>query len=306
MRLLLTGANGQLGRELRRALQPIGTLIASSRDGRLHDGGHGEAVNLAHPESLTAVLDQVQPAIIVNAAAYTAVDRAESEPALAHRVNAEAVAVIARWAAAHAALIVHYSTDYVFDGQSRQRWHEDDPVAPLGVYGASKLAGEKALRASGAPHLLLRTAWVYAAHGHNFLNTMLRLGAAREHIDVVDDQHGTPTPAALLAEVTASMLDQWQRHADARAALAGTYHVVAAGETTWCGFARAIMRRAVDAGLLARAPRVAGIPSRAFPTPATRPAWSVLDTTRLRETFDLIVPPWEEALDTVIAELART
>jgi dTDP-4-dehydrorhamnose reductase len=306
MRLLLTGANGQVGRELRRALQPIGTVIASSRDGRLHDGGVGETLDLAQPETLTGVLDRLAPSIIINAAAYTAVDRAESEPALAQRVNAEAVGVLARWAAAHEALIVHYSTDYVFDGTSHQRWREDDPVAPLGVYGASKLAGEKALRASGAAYLLLRTAWVYAAHGHNFLKTMLRLGAAREHIEVVDDQHGTPTPAALIAEVTANMIDQWERRADARATLAGTYHVVARGETTWCGFARAIMRRAVAAGLLARAPRVAGIPSSAFPTPATRPAWSVLDTTQLRDTFNVTLPSWEDALDGVIAELAAS
>jgi dTDP-4-dehydrorhamnose reductase len=242
--------------------------------------------------------------VIVNAAAYTAVDRAEDEAALAMRVNGEAVGVFGQWAAAHGARVVHYSTDYVFDGNATRPWREDDAVAPLGVYGRSKLAGERALRDSGADHLLFRTAWVYAARGHNFLRTMLRLGAERERLSVVDDQRGTPTPAALIADVTAAALKHWLDGNDAtRRALKGTYNLVATGETTWCGFARAIMQRAATAGLLARAPEVAAISSAEFPTPAQRPAYSVLDTTRLRETFGIALPTWQHGLDAVIAEL---
>lgn len=304
MKLLVTGANGQVGRELRRALAPLGEVIASSRDGHLHDGGQGETADLAQPQTLADLLDRVQPDVIVNAAAYTAVDRAESEPELAQRVNAEAVTALAQWAAAHNALMVHYSTDYVFDGQNNRPWREDDPVAPLGVYGASKLAGEQALRDSGAAHFLFRTAWVYAAHGHNFLKTMLRLGAERDRLTVVNDQHGTPTPASLIADVTATVLGQWHvSDAATRAAQTGTYHLVADGHTTWCGFARAIMREAAAMGLLPRAPQVDAISSAEFPTPAQRPAWSVLDTSRLREVFGIELPDWEEGLQSVLADV---
>ncbi len=284
----------------------FGELIVATRDGRLDDGGRGEAADLSRPDTLPALLDRVRADVIVNAAAYTAVDRAEDEPELAQRVNAEAVGVLARWAAANDALLVHYSTDYVFDGKDPTPRREDDASAPLGVYGASKLAGEEALRASGAHHLLLRTAWVYSAHGHNFLKTMLRLACERERLDVVDDQHGTPTPAHLIADVTAAALRQWRRTDEGtRAALEGTFHLVAEGRTTWCGFARAIMQRAVAAGLLARAPQVAGIASDAYPTRARRPAWSILDTTRLRAAYGIALPPWQQGLDRVIAELAN-
>lgn len=306
MKLLVTGANGQVGRELRRALAPLGEVIASTRDGHLHDGSQGEIADLAQPQALPALLDHVQPDIIVNAAAYTAVDRAESDPGQAQLVNAEAVAALAQWAAMRGKPVVHYSTDYVFDGQGTRPWREDDPVAPLGVYGTSKLAGEQALRDSGAAHFIFRTAWVYAAHGHNFLNTMLRLGAERERLTVVDDQHGTPTPAGLIADVTATVLGQWRdADAPARAALTGTYHLVADGDTTWCGFARAIMREAVAIGLLARTPQVDAISSAEFPTPAQRPAWSVLDTSRLRETFGIVLPGWEHGLKQVLADISR-
>jgi dTDP-4-dehydrorhamnose reductase len=304
MKLLLAGANGQVGHELRRALAPLGEVVAATRDGTLDDDGVCERADLAQPETLVALLDRVRPDVIVNAAAYTAVDRAEDEAALAMRVNGEAVGVFGQWAAAHGARVVHYSTDYVFDGNATRPWREDDAVAPLGVYGRSKLAGERALRDSGADHLLFRTAWVYAARGHNFLRTMLRLGAERERLSVVDDQRGTPTPAALIADVTAAALKHWLDGNDAtQRALKGTYNLVATGETTWCGFARAIMQRAATAGLLARAPEVAAISSAEFPTPAQRPAYSVLDTTRLRETFGIALPTWQHGLDAVIAEL---
>lgn len=304
MKVLITGANGQVGRELRRSLAPLATVIASSRNGHLHDDTTGATLDLARPETLASALDELQPDVVINAAAWTAVDAAEDDPAAAHLVNAQAVGVLARWAAAHDTLMVHYSTDYVFNGKAGHPWREDDPVAPLGVYGASKLAGEEELAATGADFLLFRTAWIYAAHGRNFLRTMLRLGAERDALGVVDDQHGTPTSAALIADVSATCLHQWVA-ADAakRQAMTGTYHLVAGGQTTWCGFARAIMQKAAAASLLERAPMVNAIGSDAFPTKATRPAWSVLDTTRLRKTFDITLPPWEDGLDRVIAEL---
>lgn len=305
MKLLLLGANGQVGRELRRALAPLGELTAASRDGQLSDGSPGECADLAQADTVSALLDRLQPDVIVNAAAYTAVDRAEDEPELAQRVNADAVGELGRWAAMHHALVVHYSTDYVFDGSNTRPWREDDAVAPLGVYGRSKLAGEQSLRDSGCDHLILRTAWVYAAHGHNFLRTMLRLGGERERLAVVDDQHGTPTSAALIADVSAKILQHLSTlDAQQRQAHLGTFHLVAGGETTWCGFARAIMARGVAAGLLERAPQVDAIDSAQFPTKAKRPANSVLDTTRLRETFDITLPSWQQGLDQVIAELA--
>jgi dTDP-4-dehydrorhamnose reductase len=304
MKLLLLGANGQVGRELRRTLALLGDVVATSRDGALADGGRGEAADLSQPSTLPALFERVRPDVIVNAAAYTAVDRAEDEPALATRVNGEAPAAIGAWAAAHDVAVLHYSTDYVFDGNGTRPWREDDPTAPLGVYGRSKLAGELALRDSGADHLILRTAWVYAAQGHNFLRTMLRLGAERERLEVVDDQRGTPTPASLIAGVTATALRHWRGEGDEESSVSGgTYHLVASGETSWCGFASAIMQRAVQAGLLARAPEVVPIASADFPTRAQRPAYSVLDTTRLRDTFGIDLPPWEHGLDTVIAEL---
>ncbi|HEX7340769.1 MAG TPA: dTDP-4-dehydrorhamnose reductase [Rhodanobacteraceae bacterium] len=305
MTILILGGNGQVGRELHRTLAPLDPLVIATRDGRLANGDACEIADLAQPDTLPALLVRVAPTIIVNAAAHTAVDRAESEPELAHRINGEAVGVIARWAAAHDVLMVHYSTDYVFGGTGTRPWREDDATAPLGAYGASKLIGEQALRASGAHHMLFRTAWVYAAHGHNFLKTMLRLGAEREQLGVIDDQHGTPTPANLIAEVTATALRQWQA-ADAvgHAVREGTFHLVADGDTTWCGFARAIMQRAVTRGLLARAPAVNAIPSSAYPLPAQRPTWSVLDTTRLRNTFGIDLPHWTVGLDHVLAELA--
>ncbi len=305
MKLLIIGANGQVGRELRRALAPLGDVSTATRDGHLANGGRGEVADLSQPDALAAMLDRVQPNVLVNAAAYTAVDRAESEPELAQRINADAVAEMARWAAANDVLMVHYSTDYVFDGHGNQPWREDDATAPPGVYGRTKLAGEQALRDSGVEHFLFRTAWVYAAHGHNFLRTMLRLAASRERLTVVDDQHGTPTPAGLIADVTAHAIDTWRdRGPTGRRQLGGTYHLVAGGDTTWCGFARAIMRDAVARGLLSRAPQVDAISSAEFPTAAPRPAWSVLDTSRLRETFDMALPHWETALQQVLTEMA--
>ena len=309
MRILLLGANGQLGCTFldHGGLAARGELTIATRDGALAHGGHGETADLSIPESLPALLDRVQPEVIVNAAAYTAVDRAEQEEALATRVNGEAVGALGRWAAAHDALVIHYSTDYVFDGSQSQPYAVNAPTGPLGAYGRSKLAGEQALRGSGADHLTFRTAWVYAAHGHNFLRTMLRLGAERDELRVVSDQHGAPTDTGLIVDGTLAALDRWlQSDSAQRRALAGTHHLVAGGATSWHGFARAIFEQAVALGVLARLPRVVPISSAEFPTPAVRPAWSLLDNGGFRQHFDFPLPDWQHGLHDVMRRLAAS
>ncbi|WP_295936686.1 dTDP-4-dehydrorhamnose reductase [uncultured Xanthomonas sp.] len=298
MSVLVFGGNGQVGQELLRALAGQGPVVATTRSGQLPGGSACERADFDQPQTLGELLDRLRPTAVVNAAAYTAVDRAEQDAEAAHRANAESPAAIATWCAAHGVPLVHYSTDYVFDGQGTQPYQEDAPTAPLGVYGATKLAGEEAIRASGAQHLIFRTAWVYAAHGHNFLRTMLRVGADRDELKVVADQVGTPTPAALIADVTARVLAQ-------RATLpSGTWHLTATGETTWHGFAEAIFAEAVAAGLLTRAPRVLPITTAEYPTPAKRPAYSRLDVSRLQCDFALELPQWRDGLRQVIGELA--
>ena len=309
MRILLLGANGQLGRTFldHGGLAARGELTIATRDGALAHGGHGETADLSIPESLPALLDRVRPEVIVNAAAYTAVDRAEQEEALATRVNGEAVGALGRWAAVHGALVIHYSTDYVFDGSQSQPYAVDAPTGPLGAYGRSKLAGEQALRDSGADHLTFRTAWVYAAHGHNFLRTMLRLGAERDELRVVSDQHGAPTDTGLIVDGTLAALDRWlQSDSAQRRALAGTHHLVAGGATSWHGFASAIFEQAVALGVLARLPRVVPISSAEFPTPAVRPAWSLLDNGGFRQHFDFPLPDWQHGLHDVMRRLAAS
>ncbi|WP_066093692.1 dTDP-4-dehydrorhamnose reductase [Xanthomonas massiliensis] len=298
MSVLVLGGNGQVGRELRRALAPLGEVTSTTRSGQLPEGTRCEVADFADPASLPALLDRLQPKTVVNAAAWTAVDKAESEPEAAFAANAEAPAVIAQWCAGHDVPLVHYSTDYVFDGQGTHPYREDDATAPLSVYGASKLAGEQAIRAAGGRHLIFRTAWVYASHGSNFLRTMLRLGAEREELKVVADQVGTPTPAALIADVTARALAHPR-------GLSGTWHLTALGQTTWHGFAEAIFAEAVAQGVLARAPPVLPITTAQYPTPARRPAWSCLDTTRLREDFGIALPDWRDALRRVIGGMDR-
>jgi dTDP-4-dehydrorhamnose reductase len=308
MRILLLGANGQLGRTfLGGGLAARGDLVVASRDGSLLDGSRGEMADLAEPASLSALLDRLQPHVIINTAAYTAVDRAEQDEGLATRINGEAVGVLGRWAAAHGALVIHYSTDYVFDGRQSRPYAVDADAAPLGAYGRSKLAGERALRDSGADHLILRTAWVYAAHGHNFLRTMLRLGAEREELRVVADQYGAPTDTTLIVEASLAALDRWLAASPVeRRALLGTHHLVASGATTWHGFAEAIFAQAVDRGLLARAPRVVPIATADYPTPARRPAWSLLDNQAFQHRFAFPLPDWREGLDKTMAELTRS
>ena len=307
MRILVLGANGQVGFELARALAPIGDIVAATRDGVSPDATHCITADLARADSLASALDEARADVIVNAAAYTAVDRAEDEPELADRVNHLAVGEIGAWAARCRASVVHYSTDYVFDGSAKRPYREDDATAPLGVYGRTKLAGEEALRASGASHLILRTAWVYAARGHNFLRTMLRLGAERDELKVVDDQIGAPTPARLIAETTATLLQQWQTHvATGDTRFDGIYHLVAAGQCSWHAFAAAIMRGATERGLIPKSPRIEPIATADYPTRARRPAWSVLDCDRLEGAFGLQLASWEQGLAGVLDELAST
>jgi dTDP-4-dehydrorhamnose reductase len=309
MKILLIGANGQVGRALLESpdFARLGDVVAAARQQATTDGRGAEHADLSQPESLPALLDRLRPEIIVNAAAYTAVDRAEQEEELATLVNGTAVGVLGDWARDHGALLVHYSTDYVFDGSSPQPYPVDAPTGPLGAYGRSKLAGEIALRRSGAQHLLLRTAWVYAPYGHNFLLTMLRLAKERDELRVVSDQHGAPTTAALIAAGTAKALAQWQQASPAeREQLSGTHHLVASGATTWHGFASAIIDKAAELGLLARKPAVTAIGSEAFPTPARRPEHSVLDNRGFQQAFGMILPDWRQGMNDVLAALSAT
>lgn len=295
-RILLLGAGGQLGSELRRSLSPLGEVVAATRSGTV-GGAPCEVADLADPDTLPALLARLAPDVLVNAAAYTAVDRAEQEVGLAFRVNAEAPDVLAAACAARGATLVHYSTDYVFDGQAARPYREGDDTAPLGVYGASKLAGEVAVLTSGARHMVFRTAWVYAAHSANFMGTMLRLGAERDVVRVVADQVGTPTPAALLADVTARALR-------ADPAPAGLWHLTPTGQTSWHGFAAAIFEGALARGLLPRAPKVEAITTADYPTPAARPAYSVLDCGALQRDFGIVLPDWRASLAATLDELA--
>ncbi|HDS1301519.1 MULTISPECIES: dTDP-4-dehydrorhamnose reductase [Stenotrophomonas] len=297
MTVLVFGGNGQVGQELLRALAPLGTVVPTTRSGRLPDGRACETADFSQPDSLPALLDRLQPSIVVNAAAYTAVDRAEQDAEAAFAANAQAPGVIARWCAAHGVPFVHYSTDYVFDGQGSAPYREDESTAPLGVYGTSKRDGEDAVRAAGGRHLIFRTAWVYASHGANFLRTMLRVGAERDALRVVADQIGTPTPAALIADVTAQAL----QHPDQ---LSGTWHLTANGQTSWHGFAEAIFAEALATGVLVKVPTVEAIPSSEYPTPAKRPAWSVLDNRKLQQDFGIVLPTWQDGLKRVMAEIA--
>ncbi|MBL8298002.1 MAG: dTDP-4-dehydrorhamnose reductase [Rhodanobacteraceae bacterium] len=304
MKILLLGANGQVGFELQRSLAPLGEVVPATRSGLLPAAQSCEQVDFHDAESLRALCDRVAPQLIVNAAAHTAVDRAEDEEVLARQANGDAPGLLGAWAAAHAAAVVHFSTDYVFDGQGERPYREDDATAPLGAYGRSKLAGEQTLAASGAEYLNFRTAWVYAARGSNFLRTMLRLARERDRLSVVADQRGAPTPAWLIAQVTACVLARWlPLPGEARRARSGHYHLVSAGECSWHEFACEIFAQAKAAGLIERMPEVAAIATADYPTKARRPGYSVLDTRRLRDTFDLVLPHWRQGLREVIAEL---
>ncbi|MFD0739422.1 dTDP-4-dehydrorhamnose reductase [Lysobacter koreensis] len=298
MKILLLGGNGQVGEELRRSLAPLGTVVSTTRTGELANGGACEALDLGELDAIAPLIERIAPDVVVNATAHTAVDRAEDEPELAFRINTQAPEAIAQACAKHGAALLHYSTDYVFDGSGSRPYREDDPTAPLGVYGASKLAGERAIAASGAQHLILRTAWVYSTHGNNFLRTMLRLAQDRDELRVVADQRGSPTPAWLIADASAAVLRQG-------IVQPGVRHLVANGETSWHGFAEAIMDEALVHGLIARKPRVLPITTADFPTRAQRPGYSVLDTCALRRDYGLELPAWREALATTLDHPTR-
>ena len=291
MNILLTGKNGQVGWELQRALLPLGRVAAF---------GHGE-LDLADPGAVRRKLDEVRPEVVVNAAAYTAVDKAESEPEQANAVNAAAPALLAQEAARRGALLAHYSTDYVYDGAKAAPYVETDPTNPLGAYGRSKLAGEEGIRASGCDHLIFRTSWVYAARGANFLRTILRLAAEREELRIVMDQVGAPTWARLIAEATALALRQAlaeRRHGRFES---GLFHLACAGETSWHGFASAIV--ANRRGL--RVKTVTPITTAEYPLPAPRPANSRLNTGAFRARFGLALPDWRDGLSLCLEELPQ-
>ncbi len=293
MKILLFGKNGQVGWELQRSLAPLGVLVALDRHSEDFCG------DLANLEGIRNTVKRVQPDVIVNAAAYTAVDKAESDADNARVINAEAPAVLAGAASATGAWLVHYSTDYVFDGSGSSPREETDPTGPLNVYGLTKLEGEQRIADGCSQHLILRTSWVYGARGGNFAKTMLRLAAERDRLTVVDDQFGAPTGADLLADVTAHML----RKAVA-APVAGTYHVAAAGATSWHGYAKFVLANASERGLSlkATAETVDAVSSQAFPTPAARPKNSLLNTAKLRDRFDLGLPDWRDGVARMLAE----
>ncbi len=301
MKILLLGKNGQVGWELQRALAPLGELVALDRQGA--DGLCGDLTDLA---GLARTVQAVRPQVIVNAAAHTAVDKAEGEPELACTLNALAPGVLAQEAAKLGAWLVHYSTDYVFDGSGSRPWQETDATAPLSVYGRTKREGEQAIAASGSRHLILRTSWVYGARGGNFAKTMLRLAAEREQLTVIADQIGAPTGADLLADVTAQAIRHVlppMRHNDLTPS--GLYHVAAAGETSWHGYARFVLAQAEAAGRLLKAgpQQVRPISTADYPTPAKRPHNSRLDCTRFQATFGLTLPPWEAGVARLLSEI---
>lgn len=288
-KILITGTDGQVGFELTRTLAPLGQIKALVR----------ADLDLGDQGALRALLDAEHPDIIVNPAAYTAVDKAESDVDAAYAVNEHAPQIMAHWAKVHGAFMVHYSTDYVFEGTGETLFVEDDPVAPQSVYGASKEKGEQAVRNHLDEHFIFRTSWVFGAYGANFLKTMLRLMQERETLNVVNDQIGTPTSAALLADVTAHIVrDTWQKRQANEGVAYGTYHLVASGETSWHGYAQYVGQLAQAAGVsLKVAPEaIGGIPSSAYPTPAKRPLNSRLSTHKIQDTFSITLPDWKQGV----------
>ena len=295
MNILLLGKNGQVGWELQRSLALLGEVTALDFDSTDHCG------DFANPAGIADTVRALRPQVIVNAAAHTAVDKAESEPDTARLLNATTPGVLAVEAARLGALLVHYSTDYVFDGSGTQPWTETDTPAPLSVYGQTKWEGEQLIQQSGAQHLILRTSWVYAARGGNFTKTMLRLAQERERLTVIDDQWGAPTGAELLADVTAHAI----RHLAQRPQDGGLYHCVAAGETHWHQYAQAVLALATQLkpALVLKATEVAPVPTSAFPTPAKRPHNSRLNTHKLQATFGLKLPHWRDGVARMLAEI---
>jgi len=297
LKILLLGKNGQVGWELQRSLAPLGEVLALDRHSSHFCG------DLSQPERLAQTVLAYRPDVIVNAAAHTAVDKAESEPDLARTLNAHAPAALAQAAAQIGAWLVHYSTDYVFNGQGEKPWQETDATGPLSVYGQTKLEGEQAIVAACAKHLIFRTSWVYAARGGNFARTMLRLAAERERLTVIDDQRGAPTGADLIADITAHAIRQVMGLPEA--SLAGIYHLVAGGETSWHGYASHVIAQArllkPEMGL--KVTEISPVPTSAFPTPAKRPINSRLDTRKLENGFGLVLPPWQQGVYRLLTEI---
>ena len=295
MKILLLGKNGQVGWELQRSLAPLGEVVALGSDSQQYCGDFTDLQGIA--ETVRAIA----PDIIVNAAAHTAVDKAESEAELARTINALAPGVLAQEAKRLDAWLVHYSTDYVFDGSGDQPWLETDATGPLGVYGASKLEGEQLIQQAGCKHLIFRTSWVYGARGGNFAKTMLHLAQERESLKVIDDQMGAPTGAELLADVTAHAIRTAQRNLE----VSGLYHLVAAGETSWHGYASFVLDFARQAGMTLKVSPDAVYPvlTSAFPTPAKRPHNSRLNTEKLQDTFDLSLPHWQSGVERMLTEI---
>ena len=299
LKIVLLGPHGQLGWEMQRALAPLGALTVLHR----RDAAGRPTGDLSEPEALLATLRALQPDVVVNAAAHTAVDKAESEPDLARTINATTPGAVARLMAELGGWLLHYSTDYVFDGSGDQARDESAATNPQSVYGRTKLEGEDLIRAAGGRHLIFRTSWVHAARGGNFARTMLRLAAEREALTVIDDQVGAPTGADLLADASAHAL----RKALADPSVSGTYHLVAGGETSWCQYARHVLAFAQRAGVALKAgpEAVRPIPTSQYPTPARRPLNSRLDTRRLRATFGLELPDWRVGVDRMLTEVLQ-
>ncbi len=295
MKILLTGTNGQVGYELARTLLPLGEIIALDR----HSG------DLTQLEQLATTIQHYKPNVIVNAAAYTAVDKAETEQELAFLINAKAVDVLAQEAKKLNALLIHYSTDYVFDGTKTAPYIEQDAVNPLNVYGASKLAGEQAIQAVLPDYLILRTTWVFASRGHNFVKSMLRLAAEREELNIVADQIGAPTSARLIAQTTAHLIKQAQKERSSNTFESGIYNLTGAGETSWYEFAQTIIDLAREKGVNLKNKVVNPIPTSSYPTPAKRPANSRLSCEALEKRFGLFMPKWQDTLKLCVQELTE-
>lgn len=295
MRILLLGKNGQVGWELQRALAPLGTVTALDRNSTEFCG------DFTNPEGLAHTIRTLKPHVIVNAAAYTAVDKAESEPMLARQINADTLAVLATEAKKQGAWLVHYSTDYVFNGEGDKPWQEDDISAPLNVYGATKLAGENFIAQTCPQHLIFRTSWVYGSRGNNFAKTMLRLAKERDTLGVINDQIGAPTGADLIADCTAHAIRQVI--AQGNSSLAGIYHLAASGETSWHDYAACVFKQARAQGVELALTQLNAIATRAYPTPAQRPLNSRLNTDKLSRTFNLTLPHWQLGVSRMLTEI---
>jgi dTDP-4-dehydrorhamnose reductase len=299
LKILLLGRNGQIGWELQRSLAPLGEVMALDRYSTQYCG------DLSKPEELAQTVLAYEPDFIVNAAAHTAVDKAEAEPELAIVLNTDAPAALAKAAAQVGAWVVHYSTDYVFDGSGTHARQEDERTGPLSAYGKTKLDGEKAIVASGCKYLIFRTSWVYAARGGNFAKTILRLAQERERLTVINDQHGAPTGAELIADVTVHAMHRVLNTQNT--SLSGVYHLVASGETTWHGYASHVIEQAkyIKPDLPFKAVEVAPVPTSVFPTPAKRPLNSRLCTHKLQQAFGLVLPPWQQGVDRMLTEMLQ-